>query len=49
MYIVANGYEYGYSVAEDTGVSGNIVDLYFESYKGMINFGRRPCVCYILE
>ena len=49
MYIVANGYEYGYSVAEDTGVFGNIIDLYFESYRGMINFGRRPCVCYILE
>jgi len=49
MYIVANGYEYGYSVAEDTGVSGNVIDLYFESYSGMQQFGRRPCTVYILE
>lgn len=49
MYIVANGYEYGYSVAEDTGVFGNIIDLYFESYSGMQQFGRRSCTVYILE
>ena len=49
MYVVANGYEYGYSVAEDTGVVGNVIDLYFESYKGMINFGRRSCTIYVLE
>ena len=49
MYIVAKGYEYGYSVAEDTGVFGNVIDLYFESYRGMVNFGRRSCTAYILE
>ena len=49
MYVVANGYEYGYSVAEDTGVFGNVIDLYFESYSGMQQFGRRPCTVYILE
>ncbi|MBR4545029.1 MAG: G5 domain-containing protein [Oscillibacter sp.] len=50
MYIVASGgYEYGYSVAEDTGVSGNVIDLYFESYSGMQKFGRRSCTVYILE
>lgn len=50
MYIVASGgYEYGYSVAEDTGVFGNVIDLYFESYKGMQQFGRRSCTVYILE
>ena len=50
MYIVASGgYEYGYSVAEDTGVFGNVIDLYFESYSGMQQFGRRSCTVYILE
>lgn len=50
LYVVASGgYEYGYSVAEDTGVFGNVIDLYFESYSGMQKFGRRPCTVYILE
>ena len=49
LYVVASGYEYGYSVAEDTGVFGNTIDLYFESYKGMQQFGRRSCTVYILE
>ena len=49
MFVVAKGYEYGYGVAEDTGVFGNIIDLYFESYKGMNDFGRRSATVYILE
>lgn len=49
LYVVAKGYEYGYSVAEDTGVFGNTIDLYFESYQGMVNFGRRSATVYILE
>ncbi len=49
LYVVASGYEYGYSVAEDTGVFGNVIDLYFESYSGMQQFGRRSCTVYILE
>ncbi|MBQ9346577.1 MAG: G5 domain-containing protein [Oscillibacter sp.] len=49
LYVMANNYEYGYSVAEDTGVTGNTIDLYFESYRGMQNFGRRPATVYILE
>lgn len=51
MYIVANdgSYIYGLSAAEDTGVRGNIIDLYFHSYQECINFGRRGCTVYILE
>ena len=50
LYVVASGgYEYGYSVAEDTGVFGNVIDLYFESYSGMQKFGRRSCTVYILD
>jgi len=50
MYIVTNdGIVYGTSVAEDTGVRGNKVDLYFNSYRECIEFGRRSCTVYILE
>ncbi len=49
MYIVTNdGIVYGASVAEDTGVRGNKVDLYFNTYEECINFGRRSCTVYIL-
>ena len=40
---------YGLAVAEDTGVRGNIVDLYYNTYEECINFGRRGCTVYILE
>ena len=51
MYIVTNdgSVVYGLAVAEDTGVRGNIVDLYFNTYEECINFGRRGCTVYILE
>lgn len=50
MYIVTKkGYVYGLSVAEDTGVKGNKVDLYFDTYQQCINFGRQDCLVYILE
>lgn len=51
MYIVSNdgSVVYGLAVAEDTGVRGNIVDLYYETYQECINFGRRGCTVYILE
>lgn len=49
LYVMAKNYEYGYSVAEDTGVTGNTIDLYFESYRGMQNFGRRAATVYILD
>ena len=40
---------YGTAVAADTGVRGNIVDLYYDTYQQCINFGRRTCNVYILE
>ncbi|MDO4314712.1 MAG: G5 domain-containing protein [Oscillospiraceae bacterium] len=50
LYIVTNdGVVYGMAVAEDTGVRGNKVDLYYETYQQCINFGRRSCTVYILE
>ena len=51
MYIVtADGsVVYGTAVAEDTGVRGNIVDLYYDTYEQCINFGRRTCNVYILK
>lgn len=50
MYIVTNdGLVYGMAVAEDTGVRGNTVDLYYDTYQQCINFGRRSCTVYILK
>ena len=50
MYIVTKkGYVYGLATAEDTGVKGDKVDLYFDTYQQCINFGRQDCLVYILE
>lgn len=50
LYIVANGgVVYGKAVAEDTGVRGSCVDLYMDTYRQCIEFGRRSCIVYILE
>ena len=50
MYIVTNdGIVYGMSVARDTGVEGNKVDRYYNTYRECIEFGRRSCTVYILE
>lgn len=50
LYIVADGgIAYGPAVAEDTGVKGSKVDLYYDTYEECIRFGRRPCTVYILE
>ena len=50
MFIVANGgIVYGSAVAEDTGIRGNKVDLYHDTYNECIQFGRRGCTVYILE
>lgn len=50
MYIVAGGsVVYGLAVAEDTGVKGNKIDLYYDTYEECIQFGRRTCTVYILE
>ena len=39
---------YGLAVAEDTGVKGNKIDLYYDTYDECIQFGRRTCTVYIL-
>lgn len=50
MYIVAgNKVVYGLAVAEDTGVKGNKIDLYYDTYEECIQFGRRTCTVYILQ
>ena len=50
MYITtSNGsVVYGLAVAEDTGVKGNKIDLYYDTYDECIQFGRRTCTVYIL-
>lgn len=50
MYIVTEkGYVYGLAAAEDTGVKGDKIDLYFDTYQECVNFGRQDCLVYILE
>lgn len=50
MYIVTkDGIVYGTAVAEDTGVRGNNIDLYYNTYRECIEFGRRSCTVYILK
>lgn len=50
LFIVTNdGIVYGSSVAEDTGVRGNIIDLYHNTYNDCIQFGRRNCTVYVLD
>lgn len=42
---------YGYAVAEDTGgaIKGEIIDLYFNSHKETINWGRQQVNIYVLK
>ena len=51
LYIVTSdgSVVYGMAVAEDTGVRGNRVDLYYDTYQQCINFGRRSCTVYLLK
>lgn len=42
-------YIYGIAVAEDTGVRGNVIDLYMNSYEDCVRFGRRDLNVYILD
>ena len=50
LYIVTNdGIVYGTAVADDTGVKGDKIDLYFDTYQQCSNFGRRGCTVYILK
>lgn len=52
LYIVSadgKSWCYGTAVAEDTGVRGNKVDLFFNTHKECINFGRRKATVYVLK
>ena len=51
VYVVSNDgkYVYGFAVAEDTGVRGNIIDLYMDSYNECVQFGVRQCTVYVLD
>lgn len=40
---------YGTAVAADTGVKGNRIDLFFNTYNECMSFGRRKATVYILE
>lgn len=46
---MAKGMEYGLTKAEDTGMKGQKIDLYLESYQQCIQFGRRSATVYLLE
>ncbi len=52
LYIVSadgKSWCYGTAVAEDTGVRGNKIDLFFNTYRECINFGRRKATVYVLK
>ena len=51
VYVVSNdGYcLYGFAIAEDTGVRGNVIDLYMDTYEECVQFGVRECTVYILD
>ncbi len=51
VYVVSNdGYcNYGFAIAEDTGVRGNTIDLYMDTNRECIQFGVRECTVYILD
>lgn len=46
----ANGkWAYGVAVAEDTGVKGNKIDLFFNTYRECVSFGVRNATVYVLN
>lgn len=52
LYIVSadgKSWCYGTAVAADTGVRGNKVDLFFDTYHECISFGRRKAIVYVLK
>jgi len=49
LVVTTGGTVYGPAVAEDTGVRGDVIDLYMDSYEECMSFGRRGCTVYILE
>ena len=50
VYIVSasGSWEYGYAVVGDTGVSGAMVDLFYNTYDECIQFGVRDALVYVI-
>ncbi len=42
-------WSYGVAVAEDTGVKGKKIDLFFNTYRECVNFGVRNATVYVLN
>ena len=51
MFVTANdgSYTYGMGSAEDTGVRGKSVDLYMDTIRECLQFGRRSSTVYFLD
>lgn len=49
LYVMAKGMEYGLARAEDTGMRGQKIDLYMNTYDDCIQFGRRTATVYLIE
>lgn len=51
LFVVgSSGYSYGYAVAEDTGVRGAAVDVYFDTLEECLSFGRQKnSTVYLLD
>lgn len=51
VYIAAadGSWEYGYAIVGDTGVSGNVIDIFLETEEECVVFGVKNAVVYILE
>lgn len=47
--IKSDAFDYGMAYAEDTGMRGEKLDLYMDSYDECISFGVRRAVAYLLE
>lgn len=43
------GWAYGVAVAEDTGVKGNTIDLFFNTNRECVSFGVRKATVYVLD
>lgn len=50
VYITSadGSWTYGYAVVGDTGVSGSVIDLYFDTYGECISFGAQSCIVYVI-
>ena len=47
--VKSNAFQYGMAYAEDTGMRGEKLDLYMDSYEECIQFGVRKATVYVLD